>query len=344
MSVRRMDLAVLAPKGRGAARVPDLRIATTPARTRSSRTASRRSQRGSRSSTRGWGPPSGGDEEDREGAPKAVEALAKHDPKLEDRLTNRVDVLKDRFATLADTVADDVGEPCREGRRDHQPATRARGGARAPGGARPSTARRLPSLEELPRTSPSPQRSARSGARPSASAARRGPGKLEILQQRLDTLAGRRSTTAAGLASRTASSPPSGDGSTTRPQASSRARGAADRRRPRWPELKLNVKELSGGRRPRAPEPQGNRRPHRAADAVTDKVDALGATAATTAGDLASADRRSSRAPAGRSTRRREARRARREDRAVPRLTLAQAESARRPPSPTRDRGARRAG
>jgi chromosome segregation ATPase len=35
---------------------------------------------------------------------KALDAWAKHDPKLEERITNRVDVLADRFATLAGTV------------------------------------------------------------------------------------------------------------------------------------------------------------------------------------------------------------------------------------------------
>jgi chromosome segregation ATPase len=35
---------------------------------------------------------------------KALEAWNKHDPKLEERITNRVDVLADRFATLAGTV------------------------------------------------------------------------------------------------------------------------------------------------------------------------------------------------------------------------------------------------
>jgi chromosome segregation ATPase len=35
---------------------------------------------------------------------KALDAWSKHDPKLEQRITNRVDVLADRFATLAGTV------------------------------------------------------------------------------------------------------------------------------------------------------------------------------------------------------------------------------------------------
>ena len=46
-----------------------------------------------------------GDEKTAKELRKAVEALAKHDPKLEERLTNRVDVLADRVATLAGTVA-----------------------------------------------------------------------------------------------------------------------------------------------------------------------------------------------------------------------------------------------
>lgn len=46
-----------------------------------------------------------GDEKTAKELRHAVEALAKHDPKLEKRLTNRVDVLADRLATLASTVS-----------------------------------------------------------------------------------------------------------------------------------------------------------------------------------------------------------------------------------------------
>lgn len=46
-----------------------------------------------------------GDERTAKELRKAVEALAKHDPKLEERLTNKVDVLADRLATLAGTVS-----------------------------------------------------------------------------------------------------------------------------------------------------------------------------------------------------------------------------------------------
>ncbi|HET7743876.1 MAG TPA: hypothetical protein VFK76_03975, partial [Gaiellaceae bacterium] len=46
-----------------------------------------------------------GDEKTAKELRKAVEALAKHDPKLEERLGNRVDVLADRFATLATTIS-----------------------------------------------------------------------------------------------------------------------------------------------------------------------------------------------------------------------------------------------
>jgi chromosome segregation ATPase len=46
-----------------------------------------------------------GDEKTAKELRQAVEAFAKHDPKLEKRLTNRVDVLADRLATLAATVS-----------------------------------------------------------------------------------------------------------------------------------------------------------------------------------------------------------------------------------------------
>jgi chromosome segregation ATPase len=46
-----------------------------------------------------------GDENTAKELRRAVEALSKHDPKLEKRLTNRVDVLADRLATLASTVS-----------------------------------------------------------------------------------------------------------------------------------------------------------------------------------------------------------------------------------------------
>jgi chromosome segregation ATPase len=46
-----------------------------------------------------------GDEKTAKELRHAVEALSKHDPKLEKRLTNRVDVLADRLATLAATVS-----------------------------------------------------------------------------------------------------------------------------------------------------------------------------------------------------------------------------------------------
>ena len=46
-----------------------------------------------------------GDEKTAKELRQAIEALSKHDPKLEKRLTNRVDVLADRLATLAATVS-----------------------------------------------------------------------------------------------------------------------------------------------------------------------------------------------------------------------------------------------
>jgi hypothetical protein len=46
-----------------------------------------------------------GDEKTAKELRRAIEALAKHDPKLETRLTNRVDVLADRLTTLASAVS-----------------------------------------------------------------------------------------------------------------------------------------------------------------------------------------------------------------------------------------------
>lgn len=46
-----------------------------------------------------------GDEKTAKELRKAIEAIAKHDPKLQDRLTNHVDVLTDRLATIATTVS-----------------------------------------------------------------------------------------------------------------------------------------------------------------------------------------------------------------------------------------------
>lgn len=46
-----------------------------------------------------------GDEKTAKELRKAVEAMSKHDPKLEERIGNRVDVLADRFTTLATTVS-----------------------------------------------------------------------------------------------------------------------------------------------------------------------------------------------------------------------------------------------
>lgn len=46
-----------------------------------------------------------GDEKTAKELRKAIEVLAKHDPRLEERLTNRVDVLADRLDTLSTTVS-----------------------------------------------------------------------------------------------------------------------------------------------------------------------------------------------------------------------------------------------
>ena len=46
-----------------------------------------------------------GDEKTAKELRRAIQALSKHDPKLEERVGNRVDVLADRLATLASTVS-----------------------------------------------------------------------------------------------------------------------------------------------------------------------------------------------------------------------------------------------
>ena len=55
-----------------------------------------------------------------------MEAVAKHDPKLESRLTNRVDVLADRLGTLASAVSIDVLCARAQGRGDRRLASGAR--------------------------------------------------------------------------------------------------------------------------------------------------------------------------------------------------------------------------
>lgn len=133
---------------------------------------------------------------------KALEAWNKHDPKLEQRLTERVDVLADRFATLAGTV--NVTATSLAGK-DGDIASLRR--ALEEGNARiESVVRELrqsgsgSDVAELRRAVAelSSDRRLHSGDQRVDSIS----GEVDVLAQRLDTLSKTVSTTAAGLAGR----------------------------------------------------------------------------------------------------------------------------------------------
>jgi chromosome segregation ATPase len=131
---------------------------------------------------------------------KALEAWAKHDPKLEERITNRVDVLADRFATLAGTVnttaaalAGKDGEIAQLRRELEEGNARleevVRELRRSGPGADVAELRRAVNALTAQRTTGS------SDSRVGALA-----GEVDVLAQRLDTLSKTVSTTAASLA------------------------------------------------------------------------------------------------------------------------------------------------
>ena len=234
-----------------------------------------------------------GDEKTAKELRKAVEALAKHDPKLEDRLTNRVDVLKDRLATLADTVAaTSAGLAAKDGEIIGLRRTLEKEHARlesllaaAPKGGGPAAAE----LEELRKSVASlaaerPRRRLGRGERDDGA-----DGKLEVVQQRLDMLAETVSATAAGLASR------DGDLAALRrrlEEDGKKVEAALDELRASsvpLAELKLTVKEVS---QQAAQTGRQNRRGVDGllarVDAVTGQVDDLARTVATAADGLAS--------------------------------------------------------
>jgi chromosome segregation ATPase len=133
---------------------------------------------------------------------KALEAWNKHDPKLEQRLTERVDVLADRFATLAGTV--NVTATSLAGKDGDIASLRK---ALEEGNARiESVVRELrqsgsgSDVAELRRAVAelSSDRRLHSGDQRVDSIS----GEVDVLAQRLDTLSKTVSTTAAGLAGR----------------------------------------------------------------------------------------------------------------------------------------------
>ncbi len=132
---------------------------------------------------------------------KALEAWNKHDPKLEQRLTNRVDVLADRFATLAGTV--NVTATSLAGK-DGEIASLRReleeGTARIESVVRDLRQAGGSDLTELRKTVAELASERKSGASDSRVDAI--SGEVDVLAQRLDTLSKTVSTTAAGLSGR----------------------------------------------------------------------------------------------------------------------------------------------
>ena len=142
-----------------------------------------------------------GDEKTAKELRRAIEAATKHDPKLESRLTNRVDVLADRLATLASTVSITSAALARKDgdvaalRRELDESNAKLDTLRAELGRRGSAG----DLEEIRATlaTLSTQR-----PEPSNDRLDRFGGKVEWLSERVDTLATTVATTAAGLAGR----------------------------------------------------------------------------------------------------------------------------------------------
>ena len=133
---------------------------------------------------------------------RAIEALSKHDPKLEKRLTDRVDVLSDRLATLASTLSTTAASLARKDgeiaalRKDLESGTK-----RIESLSREQTksgiAEELERLRSAVRTVQT-DRPARAGEARIADLAT----KVNFLAERVDTLGQTVATTAAGLAGR----------------------------------------------------------------------------------------------------------------------------------------------
>ena len=140
-----------------------------------------------------------GDEKTAKELRKAIQALAKHDPKLEDRVKDSVDVVNDRLAMLAETVATTSA------------ALAAKDGEIV--GLRRALEAGQARIDELAtdlRSAPSPvglddlrKEIAALSARPRGTTSQHDvDGKIQAVGQRLDMLHETVATTAAGLASR----------------------------------------------------------------------------------------------------------------------------------------------
>ncbi len=133
---------------------------------------------------------------------KALAAWNKHDPKLEERVTNRVDVLADRFATLAGTVnvtatslAGKDGEIANLRRELEEGNARIESVVRElrQAGSGPEVAELRRAVAEL---------SSERRLRPGEQRVDEISAEVDVLAQRFDTLSKTVSTTAAGLAGR----------------------------------------------------------------------------------------------------------------------------------------------
>ncbi len=133
-----------------------------------------------------------------------LDAWSKHDPELESRLTNRVDVLADRLATLAGTVSatasalaardGEIAALRRELSRGQASLETAMLELRRTGAATPDLAELRNAVAAL-----SVERDARRGGNARDDVM---PAQAEVLAERIDTLAKTVATTAAGLAGR----------------------------------------------------------------------------------------------------------------------------------------------
>jgi chromosome segregation ATPase len=133
---------------------------------------------------------------------KTIEALSKRDPRFEDRVTNRVDVVADRLASLAKTVSTTATTLAAK---DGEIA-----GLRRE--LREGNARTDAVMAELRRTLDAARVEAPTHAGPAPSREKKPKGgdrqlgalaeKVDVLAQRLDTMAGTVNATAAGMAGR----------------------------------------------------------------------------------------------------------------------------------------------
>jgi len=143
-----------------------------------------------------------GDEKTAKELRRALEAVAKHDPRLEGRLTDRIDVLTDRVGTLASAVSTTSSELAR---RDGEIAALRReldrGNAQIQAFGK-EIAGRTPAAEiENLRKAVATLSGAHSPRKADEQVVRLG-GKVDYLTERVDTLAKTVAATAAGLAGR----------------------------------------------------------------------------------------------------------------------------------------------